>query len=384
MGRFIVMDIVFYGSSLNYDQGTGNYQELKKITKWDGRQYTLVSRYALRYSLLQASNFHLAPGNVFTQEKKKEGGKATIQPKPELLFNGEIMAYPEFDLFGFLVTNTDPQNFRESPVKISHAISMTPFNYDTQFCGNHWIARRALEGGIVNKMDINLFTKEEHETFYQYTVVIDVNRVGELFVYTTKENDIKKLREKLGKKEEGEINLKVNDRDLKIHTKIREIGNKIWEINYILPDDEKKSRIETLIKAILNLHREIKGVPSSLAPKLMIVGIYKNKSYKTYKDRIFLKDEYSEESYDEIEEREENGKKIVKVKHVVSKTKKPVFEVILGTTNNESSETDNSIPSVISENEVINFIKQIFDDGKSGSFSKIKVFHDPSVEVRIE
>lgn len=39
MSRFIVMDIVFYGGSLNYDQGTGNYQELKKITKWDGRQY---------------------------------------------------------------------------------------------------------------------------------------------------------------------------------------------------------------------------------------------------------------------------------------------------------------------------------------------------------
>ncbi len=42
MGRFVVMDVVFYGNSLNYDQGTGNYQELKKITKWDGRQYSLV------------------------------------------------------------------------------------------------------------------------------------------------------------------------------------------------------------------------------------------------------------------------------------------------------------------------------------------------------
>lgn len=41
MSRYIVMDLVFYGNSLNYDQGSGNYQELKKITKWDGRQYTL-------------------------------------------------------------------------------------------------------------------------------------------------------------------------------------------------------------------------------------------------------------------------------------------------------------------------------------------------------
>jgi len=35
--KYIVLDVVFYGSSLNYDQGQGNYQELKKITKWDGK-----------------------------------------------------------------------------------------------------------------------------------------------------------------------------------------------------------------------------------------------------------------------------------------------------------------------------------------------------------
>ena len=32
--RYITMDIVFYGNSLNYDWGGGtNYQELKKVTK---------------------------------------------------------------------------------------------------------------------------------------------------------------------------------------------------------------------------------------------------------------------------------------------------------------------------------------------------------------
>ena len=54
--RYIVLDVVFYANSLNYDQGEGNYQELKKITKWDGRQYVLVSRYALRYSILHWAN----------------------------------------------------------------------------------------------------------------------------------------------------------------------------------------------------------------------------------------------------------------------------------------------------------------------------------------
>ena len=54
--KYIVLDMVFHASSLNYDWGSGNYQELKKITKWDGRQYVLVSRYALRYSILHWGN----------------------------------------------------------------------------------------------------------------------------------------------------------------------------------------------------------------------------------------------------------------------------------------------------------------------------------------
>ena len=51
--RYIVLDIVFYASSLNYDQGSGSYQELKKITQWDGSVKIMTSRYALRYSILE-------------------------------------------------------------------------------------------------------------------------------------------------------------------------------------------------------------------------------------------------------------------------------------------------------------------------------------------
>lgn len=81
MGRYIVMDIVFYGNSLNYDQGTGNYQELKKITKWDGRQYTLVSRYALRYSLLELARkmglWDIADGSKLQRAGGRESNSYT-------------------------------------------------------------------------------------------------------------------------------------------------------------------------------------------------------------------------------------------------------------------------------------------------------------------
>lgn len=118
MSRFLVMDVVFYGSSLNYDQGSGNYQELKKITRWDGRQYTVASRYALRYSLLETGRklglWKIAEGDKLA--RAGSGDNTVIQPATELLLSGEILKYPEFDLFGYLITSTTPQKDRKSVV----------------------------------------------------------------------------------------------------------------------------------------------------------------------------------------------------------------------------------------------------------------------------
>ncbi|RLF96075.1 type I-B CRISPR-associated protein Cas7/Cst2/DevR, partial [Thermococci archaeon] len=108
MGKYIVMDIVFKAASLNYDQGSGNYQELKKITRWNGKQYTFVSRYALRYSMLETGKemgiLEIAEGDKL--QLAGEGNKKVIQPATELLISGEILKYPEFDLFGYLITST--------------------------------------------------------------------------------------------------------------------------------------------------------------------------------------------------------------------------------------------------------------------------------------
>nr|WP_279383583.1 hypothetical protein [Methanobacterium formicicum] len=57
-------------------------RNLKKITKWDGRQYSLVSRYALRYSLLETAKnmslWKLAGGEDLTAAGS--GDKKVIQP----------------------------------------------------------------------------------------------------------------------------------------------------------------------------------------------------------------------------------------------------------------------------------------------------------------
>ena len=366
MGRFIVMDIVFHGNSLNYDQGGSNYQELKKITKWDGKQYTFVSRYALRYSILETGRefgyWKLAEGDDL-QEKEK-----VIQPNENLLVNGRILAHPEFDLFGYLITSTKPQNFREAPVKISHAISMTPFSYDALFNANVGLANRLRK--TVGDMNPNPFTSEEHFAYYQYSVVIDVDRIGKIEVYYKLE----------GKNKKEEIFYV--DENYKNKIELKQYSRKddtLFIGTFSLKDEEEiKKRIKNLIKVILNLKRSIKGRLEDLSPKVLVLGVYKDSPYKTYKDKISLVDEYTEEEYDEIEKIED--KNAVRVRHIIRKSKKPVFEISDFPENNKEK---------LNEEEILSIVEELFKEKNNeteeeNKLEKIKLFYSPEVEIRIK
>lgn len=386
------MDIVFYGNSLNYDQGSGNYQELKKITKWDGRQYSLVSRYALRYSLLESARkadlWSLAEGENLTASGR--GDKKVIQPATDFLLSGKLLEYPEFDLFGYLITDTEPQNFRTAPVKINHAVSMTPFNYDALFNANLGLANRMRKK--FGDMKPNPFTAEEHETFYQYSVVVDVDNIGEVEVYIKKDttinykgaewkisevkttdNVIIDLEKGKGKNKESEQIIQAeNIKNLESH----ELGNDLSLIKYSLKGENKdpvKMRVCELLKSILNLKRSIKGREEDLSPKLMVMGVYKNKPYKTYKDKIVLLDEYVEEEYDEIEETPmENGGRRVKVRHKTTKSRKPLFEIM------DVSDTES-----IDESKILQFIEPLFNSQNAcEKYEAIKIFKDTSIKVK--
>ena len=390
--KFIVMDIVFYGSSLNYDQGSGNLQELKKITGWDGKEYTLVSRYALRYSLLKTGEqlglWKLAPGEIL--ERSGGEGKTVIQPSIKILLSGEILKYPDYDFFGYLITGTTPQNSREAPVKISHAISMTPYNYDSHFAGNLDLARRMVEAGKAEKMDPNLFTIEEHQTYYVYTVVIDIDRIGKNEIYLAKKegsnwevdvewNSNKKINIKKAKNNElkGEYSEFDDEVDVKYNKDLENIHKFIQKVKDI--DNVKKEKIKNLIKAILNLNRDIKARKEVLRPKLLILGLYEG-SYQTFKDRIRLSNAY-EEIYEEERMPDENNKNKIKIIRRVVKLNKPVFEIVgeIGAKNWGDNQ-----PPVINEKEILEGqnnespIDKFFDSNEIG----IWIYKSPETEVK--
>ncbi len=401
MSKYIVLDIVFYAGSLNYDKGIGNYQELKKITKWNGKQYPFVSRYALRYSMLETakmiSAYEIAKGNEL--KEVGTGNKKVIQPNPDLLLSGKILNYPEFDLFGYLITDTDPQNFKTAPVKLSHAISMTPFNYDALFNANIGLANRMRE--TTCEMKPNLFTSEEHYSYYIYSIVIDVDNVGKLEVYLNTKNKDNKQVFNINKKDweiqEKEGDYTMTDGTSKIEItkggtikigkdEIKDIKGECskkdncYTLNFQLKGEEEDlviERIEKLIKVIFDLKRNIKGRSENLEPKLMVVGLYDNKAYNTYSDKIELLSETNEEFIDEIEEiidPENSNRKIVKVKHRVIESAKPLFKLKdFEGSNLTKNEITKQIKSFLSKNNKS-------DEGDSNVF----YYSDNQIDLKTE
>jgi len=338
--KYIVMDIVFYGNSLNYDQGASNYQELKKVTKWDGKQYVLVSRYALRYSILHWANklfpdkWKLAGNDVLKLEEK---GVARLKSKEEVEkenkkypeFMKEVFRnYPEFDLFGFMSAPREGETItRTSPVKISHAISLTPYNYDSQFMANLDMMRRAVGPGAGS----NPVTIEEKMDFYVYNVVIDVNRVG-----------------RYGKEEHGS----------------EEIGD-------IDVSSERISRIKQLIETIFNLKREIKGRLEDLSPWLAIVGLYNNGKYETYINKIELAKHHLYKIVTKIKEaRNEDGRLIKEIENEIFERDYPKFII----------DVESHTPKIASKEDIMKQIEEFLEE-KSKEDVNILVYKKQFVQT---
>ena len=107
---------------------------------------------------------------------------------------------------------------RSAVVRLSHAVSLEPYRSDMEFLNNMGLAERIHENP-------NLANIEHHESFYTYTVTIDLDRVGI----------------------DGEIKLSTETRS---------------------------NRVEQLLEIIKLLNRNIRGRQESLAPLFIIGGLY--------------------------------------------------------------------------------------------------------------
>ncbi|WP_196593239.1 type I-B CRISPR-associated protein Cas7/Cst2/DevR [Pectinatus sottacetonis] len=208
--------------SANYSEGMGNIAVLKKMSRADRKEYTYISRQALRYNLMKNAAWDNTPVLA-----SGSGSKKVVQFAPE----ATIKDYPEIDLFGYLKTiaKTDTEkggsNKRAAVVRLSNAIAMEAYNDDFDYMTNMGLADR-----ITTEKNVNSIAQSEiHKSFYTYTITIDLDKVGI----------------------DGDI----------------EIDNK-----------EKANRVKTFIDGAQFLYRDIKGRRENMNPIFAIGGVYTRKN----------------------------------------------------------------------------------------------------------
>ena len=96
----LTITMIFLAESANYGEGIGNISSLKKMTRGNHEQYSYISRQAMRYNIVQQSNWDTTP---------VDGKSGVVQFAP----SATIKDYPEIDLFGYMKTTAKGDEQRE-------------------------------------------------------------------------------------------------------------------------------------------------------------------------------------------------------------------------------------------------------------------------------
>jgi len=165
----ITMTVIFEGSALNRNEKIGgNILSVKKLNV-NGEEKTYLSKGAIRHYLF----------NTLVRAKKWK--EAKILPDGQVLqFDikaDDILTCEELDAFGYM--NTTQGQTRKTPLHITKAISMFPYEQDMGMYANHDLVRRAKEqGSLDSSANPNPFNKEEHTSFYKITFTVDSDKLG--------------------------------------------------------------------------------------------------------------------------------------------------------------------------------------------------------------
>lgn len=222
----LTLSILFEAESANYGEGFGNITVLKKLGRDDRKQYTYISRQALRYNMMQQLGWDNTP--VTAQNK-------VVQFAPE----ATIEQYPEIDLFGYLKTSAKTENEkggsnkRSAVVRLSNAIALEAYRGDMDYLTNMGLAAR-------EKLENAIAQSEIHKSIYAYTITIDLDRVGI----------------------DGTIDL---------------------------DKQEKARRVKDFLDTVQFLYRDIKGRRENLNPIFVVGGVYQRKN-PYFENRLKLKD----------------------------------------------------------------------------------------------
>lgn len=245
MSKYLHLGVIFKASNLNYGESIGNVISLKKISI-EEKTFSYISRQALRYDIVR----------IMEEECGYLKAEVdSIQKVVQFASEATIDKYPEIDFFGYMKTekkksskkaqedeeesiDSGKTKIRKAIARLSDAISLEPFYNEIDFSTNLGLAQR-------KGLDNQIYQTEIHKSYYSYSLVLDLDKVG------VDENE-----------------------------------------NINLSADEKLKRTQALLYAIKILHRDIKGKRENLNPLFVIGGIYEsgNPFFYNQLKLIFTKD----------------------------------------------------------------------------------------------
>ena len=282
----ITLTMIFEGSALNRDEKVGgNILSIKKMNV-NGEIKSFISKPAIRHYLFETLN------KIYGWNKTEVllGQKNVIQFD---LSKNDIISSPELDAFGYMFTISEQGAFtRKSPIGITKAISISNYEQDLAFYGNHDLVSRAINQGLKagdKTPSPDPYNKEEHTAFYKLSFTIDdkifgqdswildekpVYESGILKIVFAKST--KMLNCKQDESSENFFHI-INEEktDSEIGTiKIEKISSSgPYKITFEVSEEIKKKRITDILNSIKNgLYAQSSGEANTIVPLFIIAS----------------------------------------------------------------------------------------------------------------
>lgn len=165
----VTVTIIFDGSALNRDEKIGgNILSIKKLNV-NGEVRSFIGKPAMRHYLFETLK------KAFGWKEAKVTGQGQVVQFD--ITQDDILTSEELDAFGYMFTISQQASItRKSPVGITKAVSLAPYEADLAFYANHDLVKRGQNQGLA--VTPNPYNKEEHASFYKVTFTIDADMLG--------------------------------------------------------------------------------------------------------------------------------------------------------------------------------------------------------------
>ncbi len=278
--KHITITVIFEGSALNRDEKIGgNILSIKKLKKGN-KTVSFIGKPAIRHYLFQTlkTAFGWREAKVTTQGEVVQFD----------ITKDDIITSPELDAFGYMYTIGGQTSItRKSPVGITKAVGLEPYEGDMAFYSNHDLVQRAIKQGL--DATPNPYNKEEHISFYKVSFTIDVDVLGkdewildsapqppnQNVLELTLSDNAQKTISNVYQSQNQNYNYEVKDTSGNVIGYIKEesVGNNKHKITFEIPEEEKKKRICDILEAIKNgFYAQSSNEANTIVPLFLIAA----------------------------------------------------------------------------------------------------------------